>query len=69
VVGQRALQTRGLTGSAGAGWLASAGVMYRRVIHRSTMNVMIGTVPASSMITVGLLASPSFLDKIQANTR
>jgi len=51
------------------GWLASAGVMYRRVIHRSTMNVMIGTVPASSMITVGLLASPSFLDKIQANTR
>ncbi len=43
--------------------------MNRRVTHRSTMNVMIGTVPASSMITVGLFASRSFLDKIQANAR
>ena len=40
--------------------------MNRRVTQRSTMNVMIGMVPASSMITVGLVASPSFLDKIQA---
>ena len=43
--------------------------MNRRVIHRSTMNVMIGTVPASSMITVGLFASWSLRDRIQANTR
>ena len=43
--------------------------MYRRVTQRSTMNVMIGTVPASSMITVGLVASASFLDRIQAHTR
>jgi hypothetical protein len=43
--------------------------MNRRVIHRSTMNVMIGIVPASSMITVGLVASCSFLARSQAQTR
>src|SRR6202044_1714432 len=59
----------GLTGWAGCGCAASAGLMNRRVTQRSTMNVMIGMVPASSMITVGLVARLSFLDKIQANTR
>jgi hypothetical protein len=39
------------------------------VIQRSTMNVMIGTVPASSISTVGLFASRSFLARIHALTR
>jgi hypothetical protein len=43
--------------------------MNLRVTHRSTMNVITGTVPASSMITVGLVASRSFRAKIQATTR
>ena len=44
-----------------------AGLMKRRVTQRSTMNVMIGTVPASSMITVGLAASRSLRASSQAH--
>ena len=58
-----------LTAAAGSAGAASAGLMNRRVTQRSTMNVMIGIVPASSMITVGLVASLSFLARIQAQTR
>ena len=43
--------------------------MNRRVTHRSTMKVMIGTVPASSMITVGLADSRSRRASCQAHTR
>ena len=43
--------------------------MNRRVTHRSTTNVMIGMVPASSMITVGFVASWSLRESIQANTK
>ncbi len=34
--------------------------MYVRIIHRSTKNVITGTVPASSRITVCLVGSFSF---------
>jgi hypothetical protein len=43
--------------------------MKRRVTQRSTMNVMMGTVPASSMITVGLAPSRRPRASSQAHTR
>src|SRR6185312_7336417 len=46
-----------------------AGLMKRRVTQRSTMNVTMGTVPASSMITVGLAASRSMRASCQAHSR
>jgi hypothetical protein len=43
--------------------------MKRRVTQRSTTNVMMGTVPASSMIRVGLAASRSMRASCQAHSR
>ena len=48
-----------LTGWAAGSAALSAGLMYRRVIHRSTTNVSTGIVPASSSRTVGPIVSRS----------
>src|SRR5215469_7835677 len=44
-------------GAGGRADAASAGLIYARVTHRSTMNVSTGTVPARSTITVPGLAT------------